>query len=77
LFSIRDKEMIDFGRFTVYQSLKEMIDEGDNLNNIKFDSLVEDTTRNIVDSDLINTINEVISEFEDDSQTKDWREDLK
>ena len=69
--------MIDFGRFTVYQSLKEMIDEGDNLNNIKFDSLVEDTTRNIVDSDLINTINEVISEFEDDSQTKDWREDLK
>jgi hypothetical protein len=69
--------MIDFGRFTVYQSLKEMIEEGENINIIKFNSLAEDTTRNISDSELIGIIKEVIFESADDSQTKDWREDLK
>ena len=77
LFSARDREMIEFGRFTVYQSLKEMKDEGENINIIKFDSLAEDTTRNILDSELIDTINSVIFESIDDSETQDWRHELR
>ncbi len=69
--------MIEFGRFTVYQSLKEMIQEGDNITCVNFDEMVENTTRNICDSELLHTINEVIIENTDDSETKDWREELK
>lgn len=77
MFSKRDQEMIEFGRFTVYQSLKEMILEGDNITCVNFDEMVENTTRNICDSELLHTINEVIIENTDDSETKDWREELK
>jgi len=69
--------MIDFGRFTVYQSLKEMIDEKENLNVIDFNELVDSTTRNICDSQLLDTIHEVVTENTNESETKDWREALK
>jgi hypothetical protein len=72
-FSVKDKEMIEFGRFTVYQSLKEMIEEGNNLNIIKFNELTQDTIRNITNKVLLDIIEEVLSE---DSDLKDWREGL-
>ena len=67
--------MIDFGKFTVYQSLKEMVDEKENLNNIAFDELVDATIRNIDDAILLETIEDIQSGKYD--TLKDWKEEFK
>ena len=75
MFNSRDNEMIDFGKFTVYQSLKEMVDEKENLNNIAFDELVDATIRNIDDAILLETIEDIQSGKYD--ALKDWKEEFK
>ena len=74
MFSTREQEMIEFGKFTVYQSLKEMIDQKENLNNIAFDELAEATIRDIDDGVLLETIEAIQSGKCDTLQ--DWREGL-
>jgi hypothetical protein len=70
MFSFNDGQMIEFGRFTVYQSLKEMIDEGDDINNVKFEALVENTKRNIEIKGLKEIMDKIIRESSIDMQFK-------
>ncbi len=70
MFSFNDAQMIEFGRFTVYQSLKEMIDEGENINNVNFEELTESTKRNIEIKGLLEIIDEVIKDSNKDMQSK-------
>ena len=70
MFSFNDDQMIEFGRFTVYQSLKEMIDEGDDINNVKFEALVENTKRNIEIKGLKEIMDKIIRESSIDMQFK-------
>jgi hypothetical protein len=70
MFSFNDSQMIEFGRFTVYQSLKEMIDEGENINSVNFEELTEQTKRNIENKCLREIIDEVIRDASKDMQSK-------
>ncbi|MBT4326969.1 MAG: hypothetical protein HOD60_08700 [Candidatus Nitrosopelagicus sp.] len=70
MFSFNDNQMIEFGRFTVYQSLKEMMDEGENINNVSFEELAEHTKRNIEIKSLREIIDEIIRDSSKDIQSK-------
>jgi hypothetical protein len=70
MFSFNDAQMIEFGRFTVYQSLKEMIDEGENINNVNFEELTESTKRNIEIKGLKEIMDKIIRESSIDMQFK-------
>ena len=70
MFSFNDRQMIEFGRFPVYQSLKEMIDEGENINSVNFEELTEQTKRNIENKCLREIIDEVIRDASKDIQSK-------
>ena len=76
-FNERDENMINFGRFTVYQSLMEMVTEKDDINKINFDGMIAETMRNINDIVLLKLIDDVIKEGIGDVNTKDWREEMK
>ena len=75
-FSDRDQNLIEFGRFTIYQSLKEMISEGDDINNIDYDEMIKETLANINDTELLSVIDKVL-DMPDDIAVKDWRDGLK
>ena len=75
MFNNKENDLIDFGKFTVYQSLKEMADDEENLNNIEFDELVEATIRDIEDSMLQDIIKAIMSGKYD--KLKDWRKGLR
>jgi hypothetical protein len=70
MFSFSDSQMIEFGRFTVYQSLKEMGDEGENINCVNFEELAETTKRNIEIGTLRDIIDEIIKDSNKDMQSK-------
>jgi hypothetical protein len=70
MFSFIESQMIEFGRFTVYQSLKEMLDDGENVNNVNFSELVEYTKRNIEIKGLLDIVNEIIRESSKDVSAK-------
>lgn len=75
MFSESDNNFIDFGRFTVYQSLKEMKIDGDDLNYVDYDKLSEDTMRNISNQELLDIIEKVLGErIKGADMVKDWRE---
>jgi transcription elongation GreA/GreB family factor len=74
-FSDRDQNLIEFGRFTIYQSLKEMISEGDDINNIDYDEMIKETLANINDTELLSVIDKVL-DMPDDIAVKDWRDGL-
>lgn len=74
-FGDREQNLIEFGRFTIYQSLKEMITEGDDIRKINFDELISRTLANITDTDLLSVIDQVVNE-DDDIAYKDWRDGL-
>ena len=63
MFCFNDDQMIEFGRFMVYQSLKEMKDEGENINSINFEELAETSKRNIE----IGTLREIIDDIQRDA----------
>jgi hypothetical protein len=73
LFSPRDCDMIDFGKFTVFQSLKEMIQEGDDISTFDFNLLAEKMKRNIINPDLLDSINGA----DEEPVVLSWQEDLK
>ena len=70
MFSFNDSQMIEFGRFTVYQSLKEMIDQGDDINKVNFEELAENTKRNIENKGILDIIDEIIRDSSKDIQSK-------
>jgi hypothetical protein len=74
-FSDRDQNLIEFGRFTIYQSLKEMISEGDDINKIDYDEMIKETLANINDTELLSVIDKVL-DMPDDIAVKDWRDGL-
>ncbi len=76
-FTDRENNLVNFGRFTVYQSLKEMITDGDDLNKIDFDSLVAEMLRDITDQELLRVIDDVVDDKSMDIAHKDWREELR
>ena len=63
MFCFNDDQMIEFGRFMVYQSLKEMKDECENINSINFEELAETSKRNIE----IGTLREIIDDIQRDA----------
>jgi len=69
MFSFNDSQMIEFGRFTVYRTLKEMTDDGDDLNKIKFEELAESTLRNIESKHLTDIIGKIIKESNKNTQS--------
>ena len=70
MFSFNDSQMIEFGRFTVYQSLKEMIGEGESLNNVNFEEFAEQTKRNIENKGLREIIDDILRDASKDIQSK-------
>jgi hypothetical protein len=70
MFSFNDSQMIEFGKFIVYQSLKEMIGEGESLNNVNFEEFAEQTKRNIENKGLREIIDEILSDASKDMQSK-------
>jgi len=73
-FNDNDKQMIEFGRFTVYQSLKEMVEEHENLNAIDYNELANTALRNIQNEEILAIIDKIL---EEDEEITDWREDLR
>lgn len=71
-FTIKEQDLIEFGKFVVYTSMSEMKEEGEDLNTIQFDYLIDKLLRNIHDRDLFE---EVIN-GDTEKKPKDWREDL-
>jgi hypothetical protein len=70
MFCFNDDQMIEFGRFMVYQSLKEMKDECENLNSINFEELAETSKRNIEIGTLREIIDDIQRDTSKDIQTK-------
>ena len=70
MFCFNDDQMIEFGRFMVYQSLKEMKDEGENINSINFEELAETSKRNIEIDTLREIIDDIQRDASKDLQTK-------
>jgi len=73
-FNDNNKQMIEFGRFTVYQSLKEMVEEHENLNVIDYNELANTALRNIQNEEILVIIDKIL---EEDEEITDWREDLR
>jgi hypothetical protein len=70
MFSFNDSQMIEFGKFIVYQSLKEMVGEGESLNNVNFEEFAEQTKRNIENKGLREIIDEILRDASKDMQSK-------
>lgn len=50
------------GQISILESLKEMIEEGDDIRRIDFELLIEKRIRNISDSDIADSIREISQE---------------
>lgn len=72
-FSIKDQDLIEFGKFIVMTSMHEMKEEGEDLNTIQFDYLIDKLLRNVHDREFFE---EVMTRAEEEPNPKDWREDL-
>lgn len=77
-FTEREDNFISFGKIIILRSLKEMIDEGDNLNIIDFNYLIEKEMRNITDMDVYSSIQEASSERDrgDIDEQFEWKNEF-
>lgn len=76
-FNNHELDLIEFGKWVVYKSLHEMKKDGDDLNTIQFDYLIERLLRNINNRDLFDTIINIADDNEKEIIETDWREEMK
>ncbi len=79
MFTEREENFISFGKLILLRCLKEMVDEGENLNDVNYDYLISKEIRNISNEDIHNAILEASEERErgDIDNDFDWRNTLK
>lgn len=74
-------DLIELGKLTIMKSLKDMQGEGDDLNLINYDMLIEKVVRNIEDKNLLQAIQEVdkdkVNDFVEEGHNFEWRDELK
>ena len=74
-------DLIELGKLTIMKSLKDMQGEGDDLNLINYDMLIEKVMRNIEDKNLLQAIQEVdkdkVNDFVEEGHNFEWRDELK
>lgn len=79
-FNQTEIDLIELGKLTIMRSLKEMKIEGDDLNVIDYDSLIDKCMRNIVDKSLLEAIQQANDERDKGDfhgSEFEWRDELK
>lgn len=82
MFNQDELDFIELGKLSVMKSLKEMQKDGDDLNYINYEGLIEKILRNITNKALIDAVEEV--DDLTDKQKKlfggddfEWKEEMK
>lgn len=71
-FSSKEQDFIEFGKIVIFTSMAEMQHDGDDLNTIQFDYLINRSLRDIMDKDLFEEIIKSVDLREE--APKNWRE---
>jgi hypothetical protein len=73
MFTQNELDFIEFGKLTLLKSMKDMREEGDDLNGIDFGFLINKVIRNIQNPILLDSI-KMADESTDDDYNFGWRE---